>query len=80
MERVQQVVCWGPAEPKDPVCAEEALPKGRGSGAFPLPSEHTHSGSSVQQPSLSSRVESWALVTGKLQVSLHTKSLSAVYN
>lgn len=64
MECVQQVMCGGPAEPEDPVCAEEALPKGGGGAAFSLPREHTHSGSSLQHPHLPSRLEPWALVPG----------------
>ena len=65
MERVQQVMCGGPAEPEGPVCPEEALPEGGSGIAFSLPSEHTHSGSSLQQPWLPSRMEPWALVSGK---------------
>lgn len=65
MERMQQVLCRGPAEPEDTVCAEEALPEGGTCAAFSLPSEHTHSGSSMQQPCLPSRVEPRALVSGK---------------
>lgn len=64
MERVQQVMCKGPAEPENPVCPEEAFPKGGGRAAFALPGEHTHASSSLQQPCLSSRVEPRALVSG----------------
>ena len=64
MEYMQQVLCWRPAEPKDPVCAKEALPKGGSSVAFSLSSEHTHSGPSLQQPCLPSRMEPWTLVSG----------------
>lgn len=65
MERMQQVVCRGPAEPEGAVRAEEALPKGGGGAALSLPSEHAHPGPSLQQPGLPSRMEPWALVTGK---------------
>lgn len=64
MERVQQVMCEGPAEPENPVCPEEALPKGGGRPAFALPGEHTHASSILQQPCLPSRVEPRALVSG----------------
>lgn len=61
---MQQVLCRGPADPEDTVRTEEALPEGGSRAAFSLPSEHAHSGSSVQQPRLPSRVESRALVSG----------------
>lgn len=64
MECVQPAVCGGPAEPESPVCAEEALPEGGGSVAFPLSSEHTHPSSSLQQPRLPTGVEPRALVSG----------------
>lgn len=63
LERVQQAMCGGPAEPENPVCAEEALPEGGRGGALPLPSEHTHSGPGLQQPRLPPRVEPRALVS-----------------
>lgn len=64
MEYMQQVLCWRPAEPKDPVCAKETLPEGGSSIAFSVSSEHTHSGPSLQQPRLPSRMEPWTLVSG----------------
>lgn len=64
LERVQQAVRGGPAEPENPVCAEEALPEGGGGAALPLPREHSHSGPGVQQPRLPPRVEPRALVSG----------------
>lgn len=74
MERVQQVVCRGPAEPEDPVHAEEAFPKGGSRAALPVPGEHTHTGSRLQQPALPARVEPRALVSGNL------KGLSLLYH
>lgn len=65
MERVQQVMCGGPAEQEDPVCPEEAVPEGGSSVTFSLPSEHAHSGASLQQSCLPSRMEPWTLVSGK---------------
>lgn len=64
LERVQQAVCGGPAEPEDPVCTEAALPEGGGGGALPLPREHAHSGPGLQQPRLPPGVEPRALVSG----------------
>ena len=68
VERLQQVVCGRPAEPEGAVRPEEALPEGGGSPALSLPGEHTHSGSSLQQPCLPSGMEPWALVSGKWEL------------
>lgn len=68
MERLQQVVCGRPAEPEGAVRPEEALPEGGGGPALSLPGEHTHSGSSLQQPCLPSGMEPWALVSGKWEL------------
>lgn len=68
MERLQQVMRGRPAEPEGAVRPEEALPEGGGRPALSLPGEHAHSGSSLQQPSLPSGMEPWALVSGKWEL------------
>lgn len=65
VERVQQLVCGGPAEQEGPVCPEEALPEGGSRAALALPGEHPHAGTGLQQPCLPPRMEPWALVSGK---------------